>query len=44
MLLYKLSKDGMSALPPDKKIDTGVDIIDGSNIKDYRKQMADWLK
>lgn len=44
MLLYKLSKDGMSAIPSDKKIDTGVDIIDGSNIKEYRKQMADWLK
>ena len=44
MLLYKLGKDGMTALPPDKKIDTGVDIIDGSNIKEYRKQMADWLK
>jgi ribose transport system substrate-binding protein len=41
VLLHELATRGAEALPEDPIIDTGVEIIDSSNITDFRAQLAE---
>lgn len=43
-LLYQLAKNGDSALPKNPVIDTGVQVIDSTNVKDFRSKLAELLK
>jgi ribose transport system substrate-binding protein len=43
-LLYELAKNGEPALPKDPIVDTGVTVIDSSNVKDFRSKLAELTK
>ncbi len=43
-LLYELAKSGEAALPKDPIVDTGVTVIDATNVKDFRAKLAELTK
>lgn len=43
-LLYELSKNGEAALPKDPIIDTGIEVIDSKNVKDFKDRLAELKK
>jgi ribose transport system substrate-binding protein len=43
-MLYELAKTGESALPKDPIVDTGVTVVDSSNVKDFRAKLAELTK
>jgi ribose transport system substrate-binding protein len=43
-MLYDLAKNGDSALPKDPIVDTGVTVVDSSNVKDFRAKLAELTK